>query len=117
MNECRSVAVGITQGDYQKAALNGALIALYVVPHGGAPANMDVKMRIRGATKEVIGVKLGAMNVANSHHNKSMNNNKSNSNLKLFSNERNASMETSGSKTNASSSKQSGTSGTTKSAS
>jgi len=111
---------GITQGDYQKAALNGGLIALYVVSQPGAPAKTDVKMRIRGATKEVIGVKIGAMSAANSYpNNKSVmkNNGSSNLNTKLHSNQTNAPMETSGSKTNTSSSKQAETSRTTKSAS
>ena len=84
VNQCR---YGIAHGDYDQVALNGGLIALLVLPLGGIPASTGVKMRMTGTAKEVIGVSIGAMSVAN-QNNSTMGNN-ANLNTRLHTNQTN----------------------------
>ena len=64
MSECRNIAEGMDQGDLSKAALNAGLLALYSLP-SGAPANAEVKVGMKSATKRVIAANVAALGIVN----------------------------------------------------
>ena len=64
MGECRNVAEVIEQGDLSKAALNAGLLALYSLP-SGVPANAEVKVGMKSATKRVIAANVTALGIVN----------------------------------------------------